>query len=128
MDTCAIVGDSIAVGVGAHLRGCIVDAAIGISAAQVIGRVRAAAALIVSAGANNPRDPDLASQLEAIRARARGRVIWIAPVDPMAARAVAAVAARHGDAVIHIEPGPDRVHPRSYPALADAVRSAMAGL
>jgi hypothetical protein len=123
--TCAIVGDSIALGIGAELPACRHNAEIGIPSDAVIARVdRAAEINIVSAGSNDPLNPMLHDNLERIRDRAR-RVIWILPIHVRARAAVAAVAAVHGDRVIAFAPRDDQVHPLSYAALAQAVSAAL---
>ena len=128
--TCAIVGDSIAVGtataggLSARWRPpCIMDAKVGIPSVQVIGRVHDASLLVVSAGSNDPDNPKLADNLEAIRAKATGKVLWILPVNYRARIIVEAVAASHGDMVVAFTPGRDHVHPLSYvPILAEIQR------
>jgi len=124
---CLIAGDSIAVGLGQVMRECATDARIGISSAAVIARIGPAGVLIVSAGSNDPHNPRLIANLKVIRAKAGGRVIWIAPVDRIAAAAVRAVAGIHGDAVIGFAPAADHVHPRGYGDMARQVRALMAG-
>ena len=49
-ESCAIVGDSVAVGVGGVMAECLVDAKNGISSADIIARVHPADVLFVSAG------------------------------------------------------------------------------
>src|ERR1700744_3839766 len=92
MIDCAVVGDSIALGVGTELHRCAVNAHIGIPSAEVIGRVQHANVLVVSAGSNDPHNPQLEQNLRAIRAKATGKVIWISPMDPVAAAVVRRVA------------------------------------
>lgn len=128
MIDCAVVGDSIALGVGTELHRCVVDATVGIPSADVIGRVQHANVLVVSAGSNDARSPALEHNLRAIRAKASSKVIWISPMDPVAAAAVRRVARLHGDQVVHFTPRPDNIHPRSYPTLADRVAKAMHGI
>ncbi|HXC57382.1 MAG TPA: hypothetical protein VNU97_18930 [Rhizomicrobium sp.] len=125
MIDCAVVGDSIALGVGQQLRRCEVNATIGIPSVEVIGRVQHANVLVVSAGSNDPRNPLLESNLRSIRARAAGKVIWISPIDPVAAATVARVARLHGDRVVRFAPRHDHIHPRSYGLLAGRVHAAM---
>jgi hypothetical protein len=125
--TCAIVGDSIAAGAGKYVSGCRVNAKIGIPSGAVIPRVDPSAEInVVSAGSNDPDNPNLLANLVQIRDRAK-RVVWILPIDARARAAVQAVAEAHQDPVITFDPGGDRVHPRSEEALAksiDAVVSA----
>lgn len=125
MMDCAVVGDSIALGVGTELHRCAVNATVGIPSTEIIGRVQHASILVVSAGSNDPRNPKLEANFRAIRARATQKVIWISPMDPVAAAAVSRVAKLHGDPVVHFAPRPDHIHPRSYPALAGRVATAM---
>ena len=125
MPSCAIVGDSIAVGAGHYMRSCKVNAKIGISSRAVIDRVDPSAAVnVVSAGSNDPDSPSLRANLERIRSRAR-RVIWILPMNARARAAVQNVAAEHGDPVVAFAPAGDHVHPRSEAALARSIVAAM---
>ena len=125
MPSCAVVGDSIAVGAGHHMRACKVNAKIGISSRAVIARVDPSAAVnVVSAGSNDPDSPNLRANLERIRARAK-RVIWILPINARARAAVQTVAAEHGDAVVGFAPAGDRVYPRSEAALARSIVTVM---
>jgi hypothetical protein len=119
--TCVIVGDSIAFGVGRLMRECLTDAKVGIPSAGVIARVHPADVLFVSAGSNDPSNPQLENNLRAIRAMASAAVVWIAPISPPAAAAVNHVAAAHKDSVVQFETKDGR-HPRSYSDLANRVR------
>lgn len=121
MMDCAIVGDSIALGVATEIHRCVVDATVGITSAEVIGRVKNARVLVISAGSNDARSPDLENNLRAIRSKAHGTVIWISPMDKRAAMIVQRVARAHGDKVVHFTPREDNIHPKSYDALADRV-------
>jgi hypothetical protein len=123
--SCAVVGDSIALGIGAELPACRRNARIGIPSDEVIARVDGAAAInIVSAGSNDPLNPMLPDNLERIRDRAK-RVVWILPIHATARAAVRAVAVAHGDPVVSFAPSDDHVHPRSYAELAQAVAAAL---
>ena len=125
MPSCAVVGDSIAVGAAHYMRTCKVNAKIGISSKAVIARVNPSAAVnVVSAGSNDPDSPSLRANLERIRARAR-RVIWILPINARARAAVQTVAAEHGDRVVAFAPAGDSVHPRSEAALARSIVTVM---
>lgn len=117
MVDCAIVGDSIAVGIAARMPRCISSAKIGEQAAAIVGRVRDADVLIVSAGSNGPHAPDLEGNLKLIRAKATARVIWILPVDVVASATVKRVAKEHDDIAVRFDPCPDLVHPASYDTL-----------
>lgn len=126
--TCAIVGDSIAVEAAQYLRDCKLNAKIGIPSGAVIARVDPSAEInVVSAGSNDPEEPNLRANLERIRERAK-RTIWILPAIPSARAAVREIAARHGDAVVSFAPGGDGVHPASAATLAQAISTAIAGL
>jgi hypothetical protein len=120
--SCAIVGDSIAAIVGQFVGECLTDAKGGIPSADVIARVHPVDVLVVSAGSNDPLNPQLEYNLEKIRAKASGTVIWIKPISPKAAVAVEHVAATHHDSVVQFEPGSDSIHPKSYDELAMALR------
>jgi uncharacterized protein with von Willebrand factor type A (vWA) domain len=124
--SCAVVGDSIAVGAGQHIETCRVNAKIGILSKAVIARVNSVVDVnVVSAGSNDPANPNLRANLERIRSRAR-RVIWILPIDSRARAKVQAVATAHGDSVVSFAPAGDRVHPRSDAALARSIAAVMA--
>jgi hypothetical protein len=125
MAACLIAGDSIAVAVAPYLPNCTVNAKIGIPSAAIIGRADAANVLVVSAGSNDPRNPELIDNLQRIRERTSGKVIWIQPIDDVAAAAVRRVAALHGDHVVTFSPGRDHVHPLDDKALAESVRDVM---
>ena len=119
--SCAVVGDSIAAGAGQYMPACKVNAKIGISSSAVIDRVDPSADVnVVSAGSNDPDNPQLRANLERIRARGK-RMIWILPIDDGARAAVQAVAAEHGDPVVSFAPAGDHVHPRSEVALARSI-------
>ena len=125
--SCAVVGDSIAVGAGKYMRACKVNAKIGISSRAVIGRVDPSADVnVVSAGSNDPDNPNLRGNLERIRSRAK-RAIWILPIESRARAAVQAVAAEHGDPVVSFAPAGDNVHPRSEVALARSIAAMIGG-
>jgi hypothetical protein len=124
--SCALVGDSIAVEAAQYLRGCKLNAKIGIPSGAVVARVDPAAEInVVSAGSNDPDEPDLRANLERIRARAR-RTIWILPAIASARAAVREVAGRHGDAVVAFAARGDGVHPASAATLAQAIDAAIA--
>jgi hypothetical protein len=124
--SCAIVGDSIAVGAGKHLRSCKLNAKIGIPSQAIIARIDPSADInVISAGSNDPDNPALRENLERIRERAN-RAIWILPAVPNARETVRKVAARHGDPVVSFAPSRDRVHPQSEDALARDIDAAIA--
>jgi len=107
------------------MRTCKVNAKIGISSSAVIGRVDPSADVnIVSAGSNDPANPNLRANLERIRSRA-SRVIWILPIETRARAEVQAVATAHGDPVVSFAPAGDHVHPRSEIGLARSIAAVM---
>ena len=125
--TCAVVGDSIAVGLRSYFRECRTDAKIGIGTKAVAARVTGRAdVIIVSAGSNDYSTPGLLGRLKALRARARSaRVIWILPAPRSAAAAVEGVAHAHGDAVVAFAVSStdrEHIHPQSSKALAAEIR------
>ena len=124
--TCAIVGDSIAVGAGQHLRACKLNAKIGISSRAIIARVDPSADInVVSAGSNDPDNPALRENLERIRRRAN-RAIWILPAIPSAREIVrrGGGPARGSDRLVYAVGRP--VHPKSEGALARAIDAVIA--
>lgn len=125
---CYILGDSIAVGSAQAVRECRVDAKIGISSTAIIGRAHDAALVVISAGSNDPKNPRLKQNLETIRAKASGRVLWVVPINGTAAETVKAVAARRGDGLIFFAPAKDNVHPHYYGPIAAQIRSELKSL
>lgn len=124
---CAVIGDSIALGVGESMRFCTTVATKGIGSQAISMRTPGTngARVVISAGANDPLNPALEENLETIRSRASAsRVVWNAPRHPRAGGIVARVAARHGDRVVSLYaiPTRDGTHPVSYPTLAAMVR------
>lgn len=117
MTDCAIIGDSIAVGVAQHRPGCAVEARVGISAAGFSATRTSADTVIVSLGSNDASDPTDALLRLRRQIDAR-RVIWIVPAVRWASE-VRRVADQHHDTTITVVAGPDGVHPFSYRALAE---------
>lgn len=120
---CAIIGDSIAVGIAQQRFNCTVDARVGLSSSAIVRIVGDGDLIVISAGSNDPNNPKLISNLEAIRSKRTGKVIWIIPVHPVAAASVRLVAQKHQDMVVSFKPGKDGVHPKSYKALAGYIRA-----
>jgi hypothetical protein len=127
--TCAVVGDSIADMVQDFLPECSHNTKIGISSAAVLARVMATPAvsmLVISAGSNDPDNPNLAANLR--RIRAKGNVVWIQPsVAVQRARTVVGqVAAEKNDPVVPFRSGccglQARVHPIAPREIAAAIR------
>lgn len=126
MIECLIAGDSIALAVSAYLRGCAVNAKIGIGSHAIIERVQPARRVILSAGSNDPDNPRLSGNLEQMRGLAATRTIWILPVNHKAAAAVYKVANLHGDVVIRFASGRDHVHPKCDRCVAKDIEKAYA--
>lgn len=118
-----VAGDSIALGVAQQLHWQH-NARVGAPSKEIVDKVPRGHydLLVLSAGSNDPRNPALASNLEAMRKRAGGGVLWIAPVEPHARSVVERVAREHGDHVVTFTPGRDHVHPRSYAELARRIQ------
>lgn len=121
--TCAVVGDSIALMIAPFLGQCVVDAKVGEHVAQIVGRVRDADVVIVSAGSNDADYRDLAANLEKVRARCPHRVLWILPAPDRPRRLVEAVALKHGDAAVSFVAAGDGVHPLRPARLALEIKS-----
>ena len=121
-----VAGDSIAVGVASQLHWAH-DAKVGAPSKDIIHRVPHGHFhfLVLSAGSNDPMNPHLADNLNAMRRRAGGGVLWIAPVNAHARAVVTRVAHEHGDQVVTFTPGHDHIHPRSYAELAHRIQHAM---
>lgn len=113
---CAIVGDSIAEGLGRISRDrCVTNAKIGIPSYQVVARVPPYVLLVViSSGSNDPDNPKLERNLRAARVRATGYVVWILPINVRARNLVLRVAAENNDFTVSFKPAKDNVHPKSY--------------
>lgn len=112
--SCRVSGDSIAIDIGHFApRGCVIDAKIGIGSAAIIARVKPADLVVISAGSNDPDNPNLARNLVEMRARAQNsRVVWVVPVNHVAAADVVTIAQMHGDRAVTFAPAGDHVHPR----------------
>jgi hypothetical protein len=122
MPNCAILGDSIAVGVWWHRPECAEHARIGISAAAFVGGPRSAREVVISLGSNDAADPTDA--LIRLRASIQAeRVVWIVPAYRNG-DAVRMVASLYRDQFVEFTPGVDGVHPRSYPELAEKTKEA----
>ena len=123
--SCAVVGDSIAEMVQHYLPQCEHNTKIGISSTAVVSRTPSGRdVVIVSAGSNDPDNPSLRKNLEAIQARG-GHVIWILPVASRPRAVVSEVATANKEPTIGFEPAGDRVHPRHPDALAKEIKKLM---
>jgi len=115
---CVAIGDSIAVGVGKNL-GCEMRAFVGYPSTKIIkladGKYHRIC--IISAGSNDPDNPKLIDNLKKIRLAVKcTAVVWIAPINKTANKAVKYVAMK--DNVVEIKLSVDNVHPKSYNTLA----------
>lgn len=124
---CAIVGDSIAVGIANFRHECRMDAAVGRRADQQGPVGDAGRVLVISVG-SNAGNTLTERELRRIRDSARvGYVFWIIPNRPENARElVTRVARSYGDQTLDVRPvvASDSVHPtwRGYQILAHATR------
>lgn len=118
MIDCAIIGDSIALGVARNNPACHAQAVSGITsrdhARTFVGRISAGSVLI-SLGSNDGDSQHSERYLRDVRQRVEaGSVTWLlSPNNERARVAVTAIARERGDRVIEIRPfvGSDRVHP-----------------
>jgi hypothetical protein len=126
--TCALIGDSLAMpaGLGSRFPQCEVRAHKGWPSRSIVKLAGGSFTwAVISAGSNDPGNPDLRANLETIRSRIHAdRFVWVVPCDARAAWTVVAVAGFHGDGMASFAPRGDGVHPRSYEALARSVRGA----
>ena len=130
---CLILGDSLAQGAAAALARtahatCDVVATQGIGSAAILRSTpkRAYETAVISAGSNDPNNPNLTDNLVAIRRTlSTSRVVWIAPYNRSVANLVADLARYFGDSLVDIAETPavrDGLHPQSYRRLADLLR------
>jgi hypothetical protein len=118
---CLILGDSIAVGLSAIVKGCYVSAAIGAPSVQILAATPYMHVdyAFISSGSNDPTNPSLLSNLKMTRARINSaNVTWLVPINPQAASTVRQAGLMHDDRHVAFVPGPDNIHPRSYYELA----------
>lgn len=124
MADCAVIGDSLAVGLAAALGArCSSRARVGAGATEAgsWGLPGSRGLLIVALGSNGPTPAALQASLRSIAARADAtgkRVVWILPVREPNRSVVARVAASRGEPALSFAPGKDGVHPRAYGPLA----------
>ena len=118
MIECAVLGDSIALGVARSHPTCQVQAVIGIGSDAYLSRfvhTVNARQVLISIGSNDPLIGDLVPAMRRIRARVIADEVTglLSANNANAAAAVRTVASQHGDRVINISPfiGSDRVHP-----------------
>jgi len=129
---CLVLGDSTAVGTAEALAAqgmrCAVHAREGAPSIETVktwhsGSVSDRA--LVALGSNDALNPNLASNLQLLRRRVTAnQVTWLAPYHPRAAAIVAAIAEQIGDTVVQLGrfSSNDGIHPKSYRAVATALR------
>jgi peptidoglycan hydrolase-like protein with peptidoglycan-binding domain len=133
----ALVGDSIAFGISSQLnQGVEADAAVGLTSTAVLGRVKSnvklknATTAVISIGSNDiVGGKGNAAMLTANAQKIRNELnakqyIWIVPYDSVAAEAIDK-AKGAGDQLIALKDFKtnDGVHPSSYTAVANAIRT-----
>ena len=124
---CAILGDSIAVGVAQHRRYCYRDAVVGITSQNFTKRMTLINAnhVLISLGSNDSPTMNTESNLLKIRnSVAADTVTWLLSANnPSAHSAAKTVAATFHDRVIEVKPfvGYDGVHSTiaGYRSIAD---------
>ena len=133
----ALVGDSIAFGISSQLnQGVVADAAKGLTSSQVLSRVNAnvrlksAGTAVISVGSNDiVGGKGNAAMLTANAQKIRNTLnakqyIWIVPYDSVAADAIDKAKAA-GDQLIALKDFStnDGIHPSSYTAVANSIRT-----
>ena len=133
----ALVGDSIAFGISSQLnQGVVADAAKGLTSSQVLSRVNAnvrlksAGTAVISVGSNDiVGGKGNAAMLTANAQKIRNTLnakqyIWIVPYDSVAADAIDK-AKGAGDQLIALKDFStnDGIHPSSYTAVANSIRT-----
>lgn len=136
----AVIGDSIALGTGEHLcralPNCHVHAAVGRQSFQTIRHVDVYAdILVISVCTNDPTPSECARNVTILRQSVASdtKVIWIVPAWPKWAHdMIIATASGFADGSVIFVAGccsvQARRHPRSYKAVADDVRLAIASV
>jgi len=117
------LGDSIAFGAG-HAMHVQTVAKVGASSCAILGFTPRGHfdRVVISAGVNDPPGRCIAKVLASVDA---GEVVLILPPGINSARAaIGRLAREHGIKTVSYIPGPDGIHPRSYPDLAAAVEAA----
>lgn len=121
MSICGIVGDSIALGIALLNPQCHANAVVGRSPATIAFVVPPSEFYkygIISAGSNDPRNPNMRAQLYRIRQNLNAeKVVWIAPMYDVSRIQVRLVASIFHDKVVYFTPDKDGVHPKSYKTL-----------
>ena len=114
---CAIIGDSIAVGVSLKDKTCYREAVGGISSkkfAEMYVKEITANQVLISIGSNDSANMNTYDNMKKIRSRvhASKKVVWLLSYNNKAAKEAAVrVAKENGDAVLEIKDVKDKVHP-----------------
>lgn len=126
MVDCAIIGDSIAKGVGQQAPACVTKARVGAASSFIASKyngISGSEVTVISAGSNDPDNPWLEANLTLLRSNVHSkRVVWILPYNRNAAEVVKTVALP-GDVLVDLMrfKTNDGVHPRSYRALKNRI-------
>ena len=120
---CLVLGDSIAVGIAPFKPTCVVAAKVGASSARILSGAprKIFGRVYISAGSNDPLNPKLVSNLQAIRrVYPQAEVTWLAPRNSFAAQKVYQVAVQNRDKVIYLSKfkSNDGIHPKDYGQVA----------
>jgi lysophospholipase L1-like esterase len=118
MVECAVLGDSIAVGVARLRNTCQVQAVVGITSDVYVSRFRNgvhAGQVLISLGSNDSSDPKSEAAMRLLRSRINAdQVTWLLSANNQRTADIARKIAReHMDRVIDSRPfiGQDGVHP-----------------
>jgi GH24 family phage-related lysozyme (muramidase) len=127
-----VVGDSIAVGTGSRIKDAIVAAKVGDSSTAIANKVADNPSIkgfvnaIISAGSNDPTNPQLTNNLSKIRSSLQARnYIWLLPYNSQAKATVSNFAQSNGDKTIDLSTFPtgDNLHPKNYGLVANQATS-----
>lgn len=116
MIDCISIGDSIAVGVGQAMH-CQIKAHVGWPSSKIIYLADGSShqICILSAGSNDPYNPNLSNNLKTIRNKVHCRyVVWMLPVNKTARAVVDRAALVNHDYRLTFKPGRDNIHPQNY--------------
>ncbi len=116
MIDCIAIGDSIAVGVGEALH-CQIRAKVGLPSSKIIRLADGSyhEVCIISAGSNDPYNPNLSKNLKTIRNKTHCKyVVWMLPVNNHARAVVDRTGLVHNDKRLTFQSGSDKIHPRNY--------------
>lgn len=123
VQSCLVLGDSIAQGLAPYRPQCNVVAKEGANSATIarMAPSHPYGVVYVSAGSNDPINPKLGVNLFAIRRKySHSSVVWIAPRNSRAAERVYETAVYHHDRIVYLAKfkSNDGIHPKDYKAVA----------